>query len=93
VVTAHPFRDSATLADPKRGKRKPPPKRERRGTRGKGAAGAARIENEKAAQPTAFALYMAQTYPGASRAQLALLAIKDPRARELAIEGFNDDHA
>lgn len=57
------------------------------------AAEAARIENEKAAQSTAFALYMAQTYPGASRAQLALLAIKDPRARELAIEGFNDDHA
>lgn len=52
------------------------------------AAEAARLENEKAAQPTAFALYMAETYPGASRAQLALLAMKDPRARELAIEGY-----
>lgn len=50
------------------------------------AAEAARIENERAAQPTAFDLYMAQTYPGASRAQLARLAMEDPRARELAKE-------
>lgn len=50
------------------------------------AAEAARIESEKAAQPTAFDLYMAQTYPGASRAQLARLAMEDPRARELAKE-------
>lgn len=50
------------------------------------AAEAARIEREKAAQPTAFDVYMAQTYPGASRAQLARLAMEDPRARELAKE-------
>lgn len=50
------------------------------------AAEAARIESERAAQPTAFDLYMARTYPGASRAQLARLAMEDPRARELAKE-------
>lgn len=50
------------------------------------AAEAARLESEKAAQPTAFDLYMEQTYPGASRAQLARLAMEDPRARELAKE-------
>lgn len=50
------------------------------------AAEAARLESEKATQPTAFDLYMQQTYPGASRAQLARLAMEDPRARELAKE-------
>lgn len=48
------------------------------------AADAARKEAEQAALPTPFDVYMRETYPNASRAEAARLALQDPKARELA---------
>ena len=52
----------------------------------KRAAEAARKEEEIAQRPTAFDLYMRDTYPGATPRQWGRLALDDPEARRIARE-------